>query len=164
MRRVLPALSVLVLMRCMPALAQDCVPLTEPVAHMLQRDVHIEKADGRVIALTMRIADEYSEQLAGFQHLCPSPAQPPMLFVFPAEIHTAFHMRNVHLALDIAFIAADGNFLEIMRMEPGSRLYAPQRPFRYALEAPAGTFARLGLAAGGSRLLLSERSGAESAK
>jgi len=156
-RRLRPALVVIALSWWAPALAQDCVALTEPVAHMLQRDVRVEKPDGKVIALTMRIADEYSEQLAGFQHLCPSPIQPPMLFVFPAEIHTAFHMRNVHLALDIAFIAADGHFLEIMRMEPGSRLYAPQQPFRYALEAPAGTFARLGLAAGGSRLLLSER-------
>jgi uncharacterized membrane protein (UPF0127 family) len=158
MKRLLPALPVILALWCAPVQAQDCVPATEAVAHMQTRDIRIEKSDGTVVALAMRIADEYREQVAGFQHLCPTPAQPPMLFVFSNELHTAFHMRNVHLTLDIAFIAGDGRFLEVMRMEPGSRLYAPRRRFRYALEAPAGTFARLGLAAGTARLLLAGRS------
>jgi uncharacterized membrane protein (UPF0127 family) len=158
MKRLLPTLPAILALWCAPALAQDCVPQTEAVAHMQTRDIRIEKSDGTVVTSTARIADERSEQLAGFQYLCPSPTQPPMLFVFTTEILTAFHMHNVHLALDIAFIAADGRFLEVMRMEPGSRLYAPRHRFRYALEAPAGTFARLGLTGGAARLLVAASS------
>lgn len=117
-------------------------------------EITIVTAAGREVKLTVRLADEEEEQLAGFQHIGRRVlARSLILFAFPWEIAGKFHMRNVVAPLDIAFIKADGEVFSIMRMEPGPELYGPDGPFKYALEAPAGLFEREGLTPG-SRLVL----------
>ncbi len=54
-------------------------------------------------------------------------------------------MRNVHAPLDIAFIRADGTFVDVLRMDPGLDLYGPDAPYAFALETRAGWFAEHGL-------------------
>ncbi|MGQ9734541.1 MAG: DUF192 domain-containing protein [Candidatus Bipolaricaulia bacterium] len=117
-------------------------------------EITIATTAGREVKLTVRLADEQDEQLAGFQHIGRRViAESLILFVFPQEIFGKFHMRNVVAPLDIAFIKGDGEIFAILRMEPGPELYGPIEPFKYALEAPAGLFARKGITPG-SRLVL----------
>ncbi len=128
---------------------------TTPEFHKMElTEITIITSSGREIKLTVRLADEQDEQLAGFQHIGRRViAESLILFVFPQEIFGKFHMRNVVAPLDIAFIKGDGEIFTILRMEPGPELYGPAEPFKYALEAPAGLLARKGITPG-SRLVL----------
>ncbi|MCR4404874.1 MAG: DUF192 domain-containing protein [Candidatus Acetothermia bacterium] len=111
-------------------------------------------ATGQEMRLTVRVADEQDEQLAGFQHIGRRVmARSLILFVFLREFSGMFHMRNVVGPLDIAFAKADGKIFSIMRMDPGSKLYGPDGPFQYALEAPAGFFAKKGITVGAKLVL-----------
>ncbi|MEX0825762.1 MAG: DUF192 domain-containing protein [Acidimicrobiia bacterium] len=67
-----------------------------------------------------------------------------MLFVWDADVASAFVMRDTLLPLDIAFFAADGTLVDLLRMEPcvaePCERYQPSGSYRYALEAPRGAF------------------------
>ena len=120
---------------------------------MKEAEVFISTRAGEEIRLTVRVADEQDEQLAGFQHIGRKVlARSLILFVFPQEIRGKFHMRNVLAPLDIAFIREDGEIFSIIRMEPGLELYGPEpdEPFKYALEAPADLFSERGIEVGSS--------------
>jgi uncharacterized membrane protein (UPF0127 family) len=110
---------------------------------------------GEWVELAVRMADELEEQLAGFQHIGRRViVRSLILFTFPRPLQGKFHMRNVAAPLDIAFIAADGQVLATMQMEPGLKLYGPDEPFQYALEAPADFLTARRISSSGSRLLL----------
>jgi uncharacterized protein len=70
-----------------------------------------------------------------------------MLFVFPEDTTSGFWMRDTPLALDIAFFAADGSLVDSFAMAPcpdgDCPTYRPARPYRFALEVPAGGFSGL---------------------
>jgi len=72
-----------------------------------------------------------------------------MLFVQPGDSDIAFTMSGVSDALDIAWFAADGSRVGATRMRPCPRggrdcpLYRSPRPYRSALETPAGTTSRV---------------------
>lgn len=119
------------------------------------REITLVNDSGEQVELRVRVADELDEQLAGFQHIGRGTiAHSLILFVFTGPIQGRFHMRNVVAPLDIAFIGGDGRVLATMRMEPGPRLYGPDEPFQYVLEAPAGLFEAREISPQGSRLLL----------
>ncbi len=67
-----------------------------------------------------------------------------MLFVFENDGTAAFWMKDTLLVLDVAFFAADGLLVDLLRMEPcpgdPCPVYRPAAAYRYALEAPAGGF------------------------
>jgi uncharacterized membrane protein (UPF0127 family) len=136
------------------SLAQGDYRTTPEFRKMEVAEITIITAAGLEVKLTVRLADEEEEQLAGFQHIGRRViARSLILFVFPWEIAGKFHMRNVVAPLDIAFIRGDGEIFAILRMEPGPELYGPNEPFKYALEAPEGLFAERGITPG-SRLVL----------
>ena len=109
---------------------------------------------GDVLELEVKVADEPDERMSGFQFVSKNIIERSLiLFVFPEEIHTFFHMRNVETSLDIAFFRADGTVVDIMRMDPGENLYGPTESFKYALEAKAGFFEQKGIGRN-SRLLV----------
>ncbi len=116
---------------------------------MEMRKLKIVKQDGDGVEFPVRVADSSEERAAGFQNI---PAniigQNPMLFVFDSEVRIYFHMQNVSVPLDIAFAGPAGKISDVMRMEPGQKLYEPGRPFLYALEAAEGTFEKFGIKAG----------------
>ncbi|MFQ6033475.1 MAG: DUF192 domain-containing protein [Candidatus Bipolaricaulia bacterium] len=119
------------------------------------REITLVNDLGERVELKVRVADGVEEQLAGFQHIGRRIiAHSLILFIFAQPIRGKFHMRNVDAPLDIAFIAADGQVLATMRMEPGPELYGPDEPFQYVLEAPAGLLAARRISPQGSRLLL----------
>lgn len=72
-----------------------------------------------------------------------------MLFRFDRDVRHPFWMRDTRVALDIAFIDGRGTVLAIRQMTPLSeQLHYPPAPYRFALEMPAGWFARQGIQAG----------------
>lgn len=73
-----------------------------------------------------------------------------MLFAYQEPVDGGFFMRGVAMALDIAFVGADGRVLSVLTMplcpEDPCPTYAPSSPYRWAIETPAGGLS--GVAAG----------------
>ena len=110
--------------------------------------------------LVVKVAMTLAQRRAGFQHICSKWVQIwGVLFVFPTSQRFTFHMRNVRADLDIAFIAEDGQILELKKMSReedsgGGHRYLAAQPFRYALEVAAGRLSTLGLDEGSWWLVL----------
>jgi uncharacterized membrane protein (UPF0127 family) len=95
--------------------------------------------------LLIVVADEDSERVEGLRNVVDLGAYEGMLFVYDEDVAARFTMADTPLPLDIGFHAADGTLVSRTTMEPcpeGSDAscptYASDRPFRYALETPAG--------------------------
>lgn len=76
-----------------------------------------------------------------------------MIFRFAQDSTGTFYMRNVPIALSIAWFDAGGRFVSSADMAPcpdmeGCPQYSASGPYRYALEVPKGGLARLGIEAG----------------
>lgn len=74
-----------------------------------------------------------------------------MIFRFDADTTGTFYMRNVPMALSIAWFDASGRFVSSADMAPcpdqeGCPQYAPAGPYRFALEVQKGGLERLGVA------------------
>jgi uncharacterized membrane protein (UPF0127 family) len=68
-----------------------------------------------------------------------------MAFVFDAPTGTGFHMKDVLLPLDIAFVGTNGRVVDVLTMprclaEP-CPIYHAAAPFQWALETPEGRLA-----------------------
>jgi uncharacterized membrane protein (UPF0127 family) len=76
-----------------------------------------------------------------------------MLFRFSSDTDTGFWMKDTPLPLSIAFFDAAGQFVSTADMapcihQPSCPSYAPDRPYRYALEVPQGALPRLAIGPG----------------
>ena len=122
--------------------------------------VILRSDEGVTHHLAVKIAIKPAQRRAGFQHICSKWVQVwGVLFVFPTSQRSMFHMRNVREDLDIAFIAEDGQILELKTMSRevdsvGGRRYRASQPYRYALEVAAGRLSDLGLHQGSWWLVL----------
>lgn len=121
---------------------------------MHSAEVRIEKSDSDTRHLPVRVADDSAERAQGMQHL---PAHivrdNPIWFVFPEPRRVGWHMRNVRVALDIAYVDETGRVIEVERMTPDSSGYGIDAPIAAALEVAAGQAKRLGIERG-TRLML----------
>ncbi|HKJ95389.1 MAG TPA: DUF192 domain-containing protein [Gammaproteobacteria bacterium] len=99
----------------------------------------VDNGHGKTRRLEVRVADDSAERGQGMQYLPADTIRAnPIWFVFPDERTAGWHMSNVSLALDIAFVGAGGRVIAVQRMEPGHGGYGIDRPIRYALEVAAG--------------------------
>jgi hypothetical protein len=73
-----------------------------------------------------------------------------MLFVYAEPDILTFWMKNTHIPLSIAFIAADGLIVSIQKMNPFplTTVYASPVPALYALEVNQGWFDEKGIGVG----------------
>lgn len=74
-----------------------------------------------------------------------------MIFRFDADTTGTFYMRNVPMALSIAWFDASGRFVSSTDMAPcpdqeGCPQYSSAGPYRFALEVQKGRLERLGVA------------------
>jgi uncharacterized membrane protein (UPF0127 family) len=81
-----------------------------------------------------------------------------MAFVYQEDVQNGFYMRNTPMPLSIAWIAADGAVVSTADMAPcedrgGCPTYAPEGPYRYAIEVPQGRLDDLGIT-GSSRVTI----------
>jgi len=148
-----------------PSLAPDGAPLAawNPVGAGLgilgglePGTVTISNASGGSFQLSVLVADSGIERWAGFRGFPASFVErfPGVLFRFDSETEARFTMLTVLFDLDIAFFTADGTFAGGAAMKANSEeLYTASAAFLYALELPAGSLARLGIA-DGARLLI----------
>ena len=100
----------------------------------------------------VRVAASASERRRGLQQVESLPDDTGMVFVFPAPRTGGFWMRDTLVALQIAFLDADGVVLALMEMEPCEKdpcpVYDPQVTYRLAVEMPAGWFDANGVGEG----------------
>lgn len=73
-----------------------------------------------------------------------------MIFRFASDTSGTFYMRNVPIALSIAWFDAEGRFVSTTDMAPcpdqeGCPQYPPAGPYRFALEVEKGGLSRLGI-------------------
>jgi uncharacterized membrane protein (UPF0127 family) len=121
-------------------------------------EVMITTAGGEDQPVQAWIADSTDERARGLMEVTDLGGADGMLFVFDdASVHR-FYMWQTPMPLDIAFFAADGTFVGSAAMEPCLEpsadvcvRYAPDEPFQFALEVPAGGLDDLGIGPG-SRL------------
>lgn len=99
--------------------------------------------------LVVEVADEEAEWQKGMMFRRRLADDEAMLFVFDREANLRFWMKNTPVDLDLAYIAADGTITQIERLTAHvlDPVYS-REPVRFALEVPAGWFARHGVEVG----------------
>jgi uncharacterized protein len=100
----------------------------------------------------VRVAATDAERQRGLMHVPDLPDGTGMLFVFEAPRAGGFWMKDTLVPLDIAFADGAGTILAVLRMEPCEvdpcPSYDPEVAYTYALEVPAGWFARTAVEVG----------------
>lgn len=74
-----------------------------------------------------------------------------MVFVFPGSTRTSFWMKNTVVPLDIVYLSAEGEVLNLYTMVPlddRPYRYLPSGPFHVAIEVRGGVFHELGIRPG----------------
>jgi uncharacterized membrane protein (UPF0127 family) len=98
------------------------------LAHMIITALAVGDTDLKVYwATTPR---EWREGLLG-QNLTDADG---MLFTFSTDVRYAFHMSGMATPVLLSFFAADGTFQDLAFRAVGSGSFAPDRPYRHALE------------------------------
>jgi uncharacterized membrane protein (UPF0127 family) len=97
------------------------------------------------LELTVAVADTPATRARGLMEVADLGPLDGMVFVYPASTDTPFHMRNVPIPLDIAFVSEDGAVLAVKQMSVCAAApcpsYSSPTPFRWAVETPAGDLA-----------------------
>lgn len=127
-----------------PAPGSSSEPVPDPLRGLAVVTVSL---DGR--PLRVAVANTNGARQRGLMGVADLGPLGGLLFSYPAAVETSFHMRDVPIPLDIAFFDADGRLVTVLEMavcevEPCPSYRSPA-PFRWALEAPAGDLAGLGL-------------------
>lgn len=129
-----------------------CRDATAELEQMAVRRVQLIGPGGTHADLEVRVADSGRERSAGFQHVCPATVQSvSILFLFETPGIPRFHMKNVYMPLDIAFIDNSGVIRSVQTMRPyviGSlekKTWSPSVPTVAALEVRAGLLQELGV-------------------
>jgi uncharacterized membrane protein (UPF0127 family) len=127
-----------------PARGQDCT-----VPQFKYRHGIVSFAEhGTTVDVRVEIAD--TEQMREIGLMCRRSLDPDagMLFAFPDVTRDPFWMKNTLIPLSIAFMSERWQVLGIMDMRvapdpanpPLTDIWAPSRPYRYALEVNQGFF------------------------
>jgi hypothetical protein len=102
------------------------------------------------------VASTEAEKARGLMYRTSLAKDRCMFFVYDEDGFHPIWMKNCHISLDVAWIAADGRVVEIQEnVPPCSPLrgddcptYGGTKPARHFVEFAAGTFRRLGLKPG----------------
>ena len=136
MRHLLPALTLLA--ACSLAIAQE--PQTDLPRVRLSAGMH--QIDAQVAAT----ADQRS---TGLMYREQMPQQEGMLFAFEEPGVQCFWMKNTLLPLTAAFVADDGEIVNLADMKPQTTdSHCSKRPVRFVLEMNQGWFIKKGIKPG----------------
>jgi uncharacterized protein len=112
----------------------------------------VVETDGATHRLQVEIAEDGQQRARGLMYRSHLPEDAGMLFVYDEDRQDGFWMLNTWIPLDIAFIDAGGEIVDILRMQPCLRApcptYAPNARYRTALEVNQGWFAARGIETG----------------
>ena len=115
-----------------------------------QTSLEIAGSDGLRHAFTVEVARTTAQRSRGLMYRTRLEPDRGMLFIYPAPQIARMWMKDTPVALDMLFIAADGQVLEIAEhTEPLSqRTIASRVPVAAVLELKAGRCAELGIGPG----------------
>lgn len=108
--------------------------------------------DDEIVSVSVEIVDTPETRQRGLMGRTSLQDEAGMLFVWPEDATSAFHMKDTLIPLSVAFIGADGTVLRILDMEPCPAdpcpIYDPRTSYRMALEVNWGAFIRWGVREG----------------
>lgn len=134
-------------------LAPAAPPATVQADPRLPR-ISFTTASGGRAELGVEIEASDPQREKGLMNVTSLPADQGQIFIFQDlapnhDVLIPFWMQDTLIPLSIAFVAADGRVQEIQDMEPQTTTYhTPRQPYRYAVEANQGWYARHGVTAG----------------
>ena len=143
--------AVTLLTGCVDNAPSEVPPLHPRIDELSQTMVEIDTADD-VVEVAALVAATPEQRQRGLQEVEDLPDGTGMLFLFDRDRTTGFWMKDTVIALEIAFVAADGRIVEILPMEPCEEepceIYAPEESYRAALEVSDGGLTEQGVRAG----------------
>lgn len=111
-------------------------------------DVTVAQGDSHA-TVWVEVAATFRERQQGLMLRQELAEDAGMLFLFPRDGQVGFWMKDTYLPLDIAYISAAGEVLEVRQATPlDETVLAPAQPYRYVLEVNQGWFERHGLGVG----------------
>ena len=107
---------------------------------------------GKEFTFQVELADSPDERRIGLMHRREMAPDHGMLFDFGKTAPVAMWMKNTYIPLDMLFIRADGEIVNIIHdtVPHSEAVLASDGPVRAVLEVPAGTTRLLGIKAGDS--------------
>lgn len=118
-----------------------------------ERHVYLlEPVAGPRSRVSLEVAADEAARQRGLSNRSELPAGTGMAFLFPRDTAVAFWMKDTLVPLQIAFVGGDGRVVGLSEMPPCRAdpcpTYAPDRPYRYAVELPSGAFTAVGIEEG----------------
>jgi len=93
---------------------------------------------------TVAVADTAPLRAQGLMGVTDLGGLDGMFFVYDEDTDSGFWMKDTLMPLDIAFFTASGAFVDLISMTPCTvypcEVYRPSGTYRYAIEAPPGSF------------------------
>jgi uncharacterized protein len=127
--------------------------LAAATAGAAAQDAQMDLPRVRLVAgmhqIDAQVAQTPEQRATGLMWRKQMPQQEGMLFVFEQPSVQCFWMKNTLLPLTAAFIADDGEVVNLADMKPQTTdSHCSARPVRYVLEMNQGWFARKGIKPG----------------
>jgi hypothetical protein len=112
--------------------------------------LQIATPDARLHHFNAWIADDDQRRARGLMFIKQLGAEDGMLFIYPQPHPVSMWMKNTYVPLDMLFVAVDGKVINVVaNTEPLSlKTIESAGPAMGVIELPAGTAARLKIAAG----------------
>jgi len=128
-------------------------PVQSRVAGFEEITIRVVAEDGTVREFCVLLADDDARRAEGFRGKPDLAGYSGIVFTHREPVQGTFTMRGVPIPLSIAFFDAGGTFNGALGMEPcpedgACPSYAPQAPFRTALEVPEGQLSAMGVGPG----------------
>jgi len=93
------------------------------------------------VPIRLQLADTPAERVQGLSGRDGLAEDEGLLFIFEEDGHHAFWMKDMRFSIDILWLKADGEVVDIasnVAPETYPQSFAPSIPARYVLELPAG--------------------------
>ncbi len=139
MKNATVAIALSILAACASVEAQDGPQLDLPRA----------KLSAGVYQISAQVAQTPNQRSTGLMFRREMPQGEGMLFIFEQAGMQCFWMKNTLLPLTAAFVADNGEIVNLMDMQPHSEApHCSTKPVRYVLEMNQGWFAKKSVKAG----------------
>ena len=114
-----------------------------------QLDLQRTKLSAGLHQITAQVALTPGQRTIGLMFRKEMPQPEGMLFVFDQPAMQCFWMKNTLIPLTAAFVADDGEIVNLTDMKPQSEApHCSTKPVRYVLEMNQGWFVKKGIKAG----------------
>jgi uncharacterized membrane protein (UPF0127 family) len=103
------------------------------------------RGSGQPVTVRLEVAADPPSRTKGLSGRRSVPPGTGMVFLYPVDTNGGFWMKDTLVPLSIAFVASNGQVVSTNEMVPCQAdpcpVYQPAKPYRYAVELPAGALA-----------------------